>query len=372
MSRITIQTKPLKDALEVCIPSSNIEKFNQISLFVQLNIDADKLSIKHNAAFINSEVILKGSGDGESAIIINASLFKQLVSTLSSAQTVLEISDNALKVESGKNTFRLPSLSDVEYAQLATPTHLDATYETGSLTIKPADWKFVKDRQTYAVSENVRETMHYVFVGEDGTTIAGSLADGIFTVSKGVGIGKRCLLSESIINALESSLNETKLTALENSFVISSHTDAYDYSAEFTPIYEDEATNFVYPDTNVLAICNFDELECYTISSADLNNSLKQVKFFLEKNKIIKCKLSPDQLTISSEDVECVVPVESSSTATYTAIFDYDVFKSATNVSSAKFNVYPTPSDEAPDTADVFILATDELTTVIAGNTAEG
>ena len=111
--KFTVSTKPLKTAVGLAVVDKNVNKYYQRSILIQLSADKTDLTINTESNSIFSEVKLKGTGDGEPAIVLlDSLLFKQLISTINTPQVTIDFADNGITIIAGKSTYALPKLMD--------------------------------------------------------------------------------------------------------------------------------------------------------------------------------------------------------------------------------------------------------------------
>lgn len=365
--KFIVDTKALKNALNLCIIKSNISKYYSRSLLVQITANKGILKINHAANLILSQVSVHGSDDGGTAsILVSSSLFKQLIDTLYSSEIELEFTDNTLIIHSGKSTFNLPKLMDISEAQLPTPGDLDKISVTNADTISKTDWKFIKDHQLFALANTYINPIYtYVWMCASGDVLTGDFVNSVFTHSAVSQFGETCLLTDTVISLFANLPGDTKLLKHDNKYTVFANTADYDYLAEFTPLYESDDTG----DYNSEIIMNMmmqDEDNTVSANISDINTVLNQVALMSDsKNEIIKCDFDKEKITFSNSTVNCVIPVNGNLKVPYTITFKSAMLKSAiSNCPSSQLSICPVKNE---DEIVGISIKSGNLSVVIAG-----
>lgn len=310
--KFTCSTKPLIDALNLGIINQNVSKFYQKSCLAQLTATRRSLKVNLEAAYVVSEIHLKGSGDqDESAtIFVDCLLLKQLVSTFDAATTTFEFVDGGLVLHSGKSKFTLPKMIDGQELELRSTSPV--TPAAPVIDIDKSDWKFIKDFQMYAIAMSfIHPVYTRVWVGEDGDVLVGDFDNSMFTHSNKSKLGSTCLLSDTIINLFNSLPDGAKLTQLENSYLINVQTDGFEYASEFTPQYESDEGVGSYNSDMILEMMGRDDSTAVKINVAAINKFLNQASLLSSNTEdIITFSYSDGSVSLVDKNVDCKLPAE--------------------------------------------------------------
>ncbi len=236
--KFTVSTKPLKNAIDLGIIKENISKFNQKSCLAQVTATRDTLRINIEAPSIYTEISLRGSGDSDESttIFVDCALLRQLIDSFDKDITSLDFIDGGIVLHSGSSKFTLPKLVDANNLSLNRPAD---TVEGDSIELKSSDWKFVKDHQMFAISIwMIHPVYTRVWIGEDGKVIVGDIDNVIFTLSNKSNLGSTCLLNPTIIHLFTNLPEGSKISKVDNSYVLSVETDGYTLVSQFIPEYE--------------------------------------------------------------------------------------------------------------------------------------
>lgn len=369
--KFVVSTKPLSDGLNLGIVNANVSKYYQKSTLAQISAKGNTLKINLEAASILSEIVLKGSSDepNESIIFVDCLLFKQLISTIETPTVTLEFTDNGLIVHSGKSKFTLARMVDDDVdVKLASPS---SEYNTDDLVdIKKPDWKFVKDFQMFALSMSLIYPVYTkVYISEQGDVIVGDFDNSLFTYSNKSNLGKTCLLSDTVINLLNSLPEDSKLINLGNSYLIKVSTDSYEFSAEFTPMYEntDGVGDFNAPVLlGLLGDSNEDSIyKSVNVDISNINKALNQSALLSNSSEdVINVEVSANTVRVFDNNIDCPLPAKGE-TANYSVLFKTNILKSViSNAPSDDVTLIPMLRDDEV-TGIKFIFK--ELSVVLAG-----
>ena len=279
--KFTLNTKPLISALDLGVIPANVSKYYAKSCLAQLTATKNTLKINLEASLIASELILRGSGDvDETAVVfVDCLLLKQLVATFESATTTIEfVAGGGITLHSGSSKFNLPNMVEGTAVSLTAPSAVaDAT--SPSISINADDWKFIKDYQMYAISMSfVYPVYTKVWLGEDGSVLVGDFGQQHFTVSKKSALGATCLVSDTIVNLFNTLSEGATLTKIGKSYLIQYTSDAFTYTAEFTPQYEEDEGVGDYKSAVILSIFNKDESNCFDVPVAEILKRINQAE----------------------------------------------------------------------------------------------
>lgn len=366
--KFTVSTKPLSDALNLGVINQNVSKFYRKSCLAQLCADKHSLTINLEAAFILSEIRLKGSGDSEESarIFVDCLLLKQLVSTFDTAVTTLEFTDTGLILHSGKSKFTLPKLVDDDDIELNAP-HVPDT--STSISIDKADWKFIKDFQMYAIAMSfIHPVYTKVWVGSSGDVLVGDFDNSLFTHSAKNKLGTTCLLSDTIINLFNSLPEGAVLKESGKDYVIHIKTDSFELLSQFTPQYEADEDVGSYNSEIILDMMKHPATGVAKVTTAALTKFLGQAELLSNSSEdTITLKVSESNLSLSDRNIDCMIDFESGVTIAtpYQVEFKTSLLKSVlSNYDDEKITIAPMITDSEPVG---IIVWGKELTTVLAG-----
>lgn len=366
----TTNTKPLSDALALGVINSNVNKFYSRSCIAQIRARGNDLTLNLEAAFIKTEIRLKGNADNhdvEGLAMVDCLLLKQLVSTFESSTVQIEFVEGGIVLKSGASKFTLSSIVDADDIELDKPSIPE--YSAESIDIDKSDWRFIKDNQMYAIAMSfIHPVYTRVWIGDQGDVLVGDMDNSIFTHSKKNKLGTTCLLSDTIINLFNSLPEGAKLVKGNNrAYVISIKTDAFDMLCEFKPQYEDEEEVGSYSSDIILDMMNHPE-DSVEVSTVSINKYLSQATILSTNSddtvKFIYDYDNPEQVILkdknSSVNIPCkgtILPVD--------ITFKTSLLRSAiSNYSDETLKISPYISDD--EVVGILIWSKD-LTTVLAG-----
>lgn len=364
--KFTLSTKPFADALALGVVNANISKFYAKSCVAQLTATKNSLTVNLEAAFIVTELRLKGMSDVDeiASIFVDCALLKQLVSTFETSTITLEFTDGGLILHSGKSKFTLPKMVDADELSLNRPS--DVSAESTTSEIKKADWKFIKDFQMYAISMAfIHPVYTKVWVGGNGDVIVGDMDNSLFTHSEKNNLGATCLLSDTIINLFNSLPESAKLTQIDRSYQIQAATDGFEMISEFTPQYESDEDVGSYNSDMILAMMTKPEDNFVEVSTAAINKFLSQADLLSSSNEdTIILGVADGQMYIKDANVDCKIEVKGETTP-FQIDFKTSLLKSViSNYNDEKINLSYLEQD---GTAVGIIVWTKDLCTVLAG-----
>ena len=314
--KFQVSTKPLKDALDLGVISQNVSKYYQKSNLAQVTANRRELKINLEAAQVVTELQLKGSGDSDESctIFVDCSLLKSLVSTFESSVTALEYTEGGLILHSGSSKFTLPKMLDDTELELKSPAD-QIPPAALSIDIDKSDWKFIQDHQMYAIAMSfVTPVYTYAWLGKSGDVLVGDFDNSVFTHSTKNKLGKTCLLSDTIINLVNSLPEGAKLTQLDDSYLITVSTDGFEYRSEFTPLYEtsdDEEGIGSYNADIILSIMNKDEANAIKFKVAEVSKLLNQAELLSTSTEdTIKFIVDSSTLSLVDNNVDGKIPVK--------------------------------------------------------------
>ena len=368
--KFTTNTKPLAEALNLGIIDSNVSNFYRRSNVLQLTATADTLKINIESSMICTEISVKGVGEGELATaFVNCVRFKKLIHTLESNVTI-EFAENGIKLQSGNSKFALGddfgdaiSASD---SSLRSPVSIPDGIEFSD--IHKEDWKFVKDNQMYAISKDFSSKPIYtkVWVGEDGGVLTGNFDLGLFTYSKLNQFGATCLLSDTIVNLLNSLPDYAQIAKVGTDYVVKFSKDSYDYVTQFTPQYEDDSEIGDYRSSMIIEKMTHPEItnKVFTGLVTKLLNQADLLS--MTNNDYITLSIKEDDyLHLEDDNVHGKIPLEEDNSATYSVKFKLSSLKQViSNYGDRYINISPIFSG---DITTGIVVWNEELTTICAG-----
>ena len=359
---ITVNTKPLGDALNLGILNSNVTRFYAKSTMAQVSVANDMLIINLEASLICSEIRLKGmpSSTDSAVLFVDSLLLKQLVATFESPTTTFEFTDSGLILHSGKSKYTLPKSIDAEL-MFNTPTLNTST----PIKLDKGSWKFVQDHQMYALAVSfITPVYTKAWVSEQGDVLIGDFDNSLFTHSRKSSLNRTCLLSDTIINLFTSLPEGAQLYQMENSYAVQVKTDSYEFIAEFTPKHESDLDMGSYNADMILAMMSTDG-ESISVKVAAIMKVLNQAHLLSSSSEDqIKLSIGDGQLAFTDRNIDCKIPVDGN-VAPYELTFKTATLKSVmSNCSQDIVHIKPTLSDG--QIAGITIYS-DDLTTVIAG-----
>ena len=344
--KFTVNTKPLKSALAITIVDSNVSKYNQVSTLVQLTMSETKLTVNTEAVAIRSEVAISGSGDGKSSILIDALLFKKLISTINSTQLDIEFTSDAVVVRTASGSYSLPKLIDASDANLNRPTSLTQDEINNAVEVEKDSWKFVKSHQMYAIATTDEYPVYrYVFVGENGDVLVGDFTTSIFTHSTCKVLSENCLISESVVNLMNSVPDGAVIAKKNHCYVIYAKTDAFEYTSSFVPRHESDEFGKYNQDIIIGIMSTFDK-EHVTVNAQDITNVLNQAQILNSKLTKITMTVNNDSITLSTDTMKSSIASEVRQNGTYTLTMNPNSLRNViSHCTDEKLEIYPSMND---------------------------
>lgn len=371
--KITLSTKPLVDALSLGIVNANVSKFFQRSCMAGLTIDYDSKSLVVNleAASIYSKIFMQGGvkvdeldSNNSASIYVDSLLLKQLVSTLDSPTVTLDISNDGLRIVSGKSKFTLPKMLDDVDLQLRSPD--ESALQASGVDIDKTGWKYIKDYQMYAIAVSfIHPAFTKVWVGENGQVLVGDFDNSLFTYTNKGNLGQTCLLSDTIINLFNSLPDGAKLYRLEKHFVIHVKTDGYELISEFVPESDDVDD---YHAEIILDMMRHDNRNAVKVNPAAMNKFLGQASLLSNSSEdTIKMIVRNDSIRLHDSNSDCSVPIQGDhSNLEYEIDFKTDFLKSVISHYVDEDEMYVCPTIQEGEVVGASFW-NKELTTVLAG-----
>lgn len=366
--KFTLNTEPLSDSLNLGVINSNVSKFYQKSTLAQITATKTTFRVNLEAASILSEIQLKGSGDEdtESVAFVDCLVLKQLISTINTATVTFEFTDSGLIVYSGKSKFTLPEVVDSDLG-----IELDRPVDDNKVECKIAldknIWKFVKDYQLYAISMSLIYPVYTkVYVGKDGEVLVGDFDNSLFTYSNKSNLDSTCLLTDTIINLFDSVPDGTNIYKSGKSYYMSTESDAYSFSAKFTPSYEDDEGVGTYNAPIILGLMSSEQDDTpVRIKVSDMNKVLNQAALLSTSTEdSITLKFDGSSLHVYDNNVDAVIEGNGQSIQ-YSVPFKTTILKSViSNAPEDDVAIYPLYTDGSINGVRFQFK---ELTVVLAG-----
>lgn len=367
--KFTSNTKPLQDALNLAVVKSNVSKFYKKSGLAKVTADRHNLQINFEAAYVTSEVKIKGSGDEDTSEVrfVDNLLLHDLISTFDSDITQIEFVQGGLILYSGKSKFNVPQIIEEVDIDLDKPHAVDPNLPVIDLN-KP-NWQFIKDHQMFAISVSfIHPVYTRLWVSDKNDVIVGDFDNSLFTHSNKSVLGTTCLLSDTVINLLTSVPEDTKLMKLENSYLISVSTDAYSYLAEVHLQSESDEGVGDYNADIILGTFNVPEGKSTKISKAPILKLLSQSELLSkDSNKTINVSVNGSNIDISDVDVHGSFAAAEPATASYNVVFKTSDLKSVlSNIDEDIISIAPTMVDEESGVVGGVVFSTANMEVVLA------
>ncbi len=364
--KFTCNTKPFADSLDLGIINSNVSNFHQKSCTVELTATENMLKINIEASQIYTEIHIPGKGEGDTAtIFVDSLLLKNLASTFESQTVTLDFTDDGLTLISGKSKFTLAKMVDGGDFDLRAPAVPESMND--AIELNQSDWKFIKDYQMYAISMAfINPVYTKVWVGQNGDVLVGDFDNSLFTHSVHSKLGKTCLLSDTIINLFNSLPSGSKISPLDDSYVIQLKTDSYEYLTQFTPLYESDESVGSYNSDIFLGMMQHDEDSAVKINTVAVTKALNQALLLSTNSQdSIFFSLEGDHVHLTDKNVDCSIPISGQSAETYKVEFNLERLKKVVaNYSDETISVSPMEQDGA---VVGIMVWNDALTTIVAG-----
>ena len=369
--KFTTNTKPLADALSLGVINSNVSNYHKKSNLAEVSATQYVLKINLEATSIKTQLVLTGSGDEASSpnIFVNCLQLKQLISTLDSSTVTIEFGEQGLTILSGKSKFTLPKVIDGDDISLDKPKNIPAGATL--LDIDKTDWKFISSNQMYAIAMSFLYPVYTkVWVGEDGDVLVGDFNNSLFTHSKHSKLKNQCLLSDTIINLFVSLPDGAKLCKFNRDYLIYYKCDSFEYTTQFTPLYETDEGVGEYNAEVFLERMKHSPTN-FTVKAADLNKVLNQAELLSTggTEDTITFGKDGEEVYMKAKNVDCKIPAEGD-VKSFKLDFKLNTLHSVLS-SYGDVIIHIAPLYEDPDVEDSAVAGVlvwnDELTTCIAG-----
>lgn len=314
--KFTLNTKPLKDSMNLGIISSNISKFFEKSTVIELTAVDDTLRINTQATSLLSESYIKGYNEGEDTgnAIVDCNLFKSLIGTIDSSEISLTFDENVLVVQSGKSRFNVPKLlNDEDGISLDRPESEDIESKfVGEL--HPSTWKYIQDHQLYAVADSqIQKAYTRVWVSTDRGVLTGDPTMSYFTYQPTSDLSSNCLISSTIVNLLAMLDEGSKLYQVDNSnYVVVADHDSFKFISEFTVEHEDENGIGSYGSDMIFDMILDESQKSVQISTSKLVGSIKQASLFATaSDPLIYLESNDKGVRLVNDNVNCRISSDS-------------------------------------------------------------
>lgn len=367
--KFTSNTKPLQDALNLAVVKSNVSKYYKKSGLAKVTADRHNLQINFEAAYVTSEIKVKGSGDedsSESRFVDNV-LLHDLISTFDSDITQIEFVPGGLVLYSGKSKFNVPqSLEDADL-DLMKPHEIDGSYPV--VDLNKANWQFIKDHQMFAISMSfIHPVYTRLWLNSNNDVIVGDFDNSLFTHSKKSTLNTDCLLSDTVINLLTSVPEDTKLIKLDRSYLISVNTDAYSYLAEVSLQSESDPDVGNYNADIILGAFSVPEGQSTKFSKAPILKLLSQSELLSkDANKTLEISVNGSTMVIRDNDVNGSFASTEPGSATYKVRLKTSDFKDIlSNLDEDIISMAPTLQDDATGVVGGVVFSTSSMEAAVA------
>lgn len=366
--KFIINTKPLSDSLDLGVINANVSKLYQKSTLAQITATRDSLIINLAASQITTEIRLAGKGDedGPVKIFVNCMLFKQLVHSFDSSTIEMEFVDGGLILHSGKSKFTLAQIGDSDNSALDVPSSLaGVSYE--QLKLDTAGWKFVKDRQMFALSMSFMYPVYTMaWVGENGNLLVSDYMNELFTLSSKGSIHDTCLLTDTIINLFTSYPEGTVFLKLPESYMLQCKKDSFEICSEFKPRYESDEGMGDYRSDMIIDMINRNQDEAIQVNTKTLNKFLSQVDLLsISSDDCIKVSISDGKFSLSDSRSHFDTDIQGRLSKPFVLSFKTNMFKSVCgDFSDEIISISPCYQNDDPSG---IIISNDELSIMLAG-----
>lgn len=366
----TVSTKALKNVTDLGIIKANISKFYYRSSIAQITANRDTLKINIEASGIKTRMTLSGSGDEDATVstMVDCSIFKSLIDSIDSDILSIEYIDGGIYIHAGTSKFAISQMLDTDDVQLTEP--IDQYTATSTITIKPADWQFIKDHQMYALSNSEAHPVYTnVWIGKDNEVIVGDYELSRFTYSKRGNFDDACLFPASLINLFTSLPEGSTVSKIDRNYVLNIETDNYSMITEFTPKYEDDESVGSYNSEIILNMLKHPD-SFITVDVTPIIKFINQTAILTQSEtyKGIDFTLENGELVLTNKSSRYSMPVDSEDS--YTVKFASDLFKSVlSNFDSDTISIAPMTREDSSGNKTIIgcIFWTDSLTTLLAG-----
>lgn len=371
VQKITCNTKPIVDALDLGIISANISKHYRLSTMIQITGTKNLVTFNTAAANILSEMKVRGMSEGISSnepviALIDADKFKSLMSTIEANTVEIEFVEGGIILRAGSSKFVFPAY--VDSSDYTLPGLDLADKDAPSIDINVANWKAIQNNQSYALAASfVHPVYNNLYIGGDGTALAGDFDISAFTLSqKGEDILERCLLPGTIINLLASVPDGAKIVKTDNGYQIQVRTDTFEYTSQFVPKHEEDEDVGSYHADIILSQFQADT-NIIDVSLPALRRSISQIDIVsdIESNSKVDLQVRSDILTVSTGEVNVPIKVKpSAGSQDWDAVFYFkQLQKAVAHHNEDTLHLSPIIHD---DSVDGLLMYDVELQTIIA------
>lgn len=316
--KFNLSTKPLKDAMDLGIISSNISKFFEKSTVIELTVEDDTLRLNTQATSILSESYIQGhneGGQGVASAIVDATLFKSLIGTIDASEIGLTFGDNALVVTYGKSKFNVPLLlTDEDEVSLDRPKTDDLdSHFCGEL--HPDTWKYIQEHQLYAVAmSQIDKAYTRVWVSEDKGVLTGDPNLSLFTYQPSCDLVGSCLVSTTVVNLMSILDAGSKMYNIDDdNYVVVVDQDSFKFVSQFTVDHENSNGIGSYASDMIFDMVLEDSDNEVNIEANKLYGTIKQAALFVTpSDPLIYMESGSDGLKLTNNNVDCKISSDAS------------------------------------------------------------
>ena len=372
--KITVNTKPLLEALNLGIINSNVTKYYEKSETAQLKIEGNSLIINLEADSILSEIEMKGKVEDTGYVttdsgdigFVSSMTLKQLVSSFETATVIFEFTESGLLVVSGKSKFTLPYKVDsdagLEYdrpKEKGTSENFDLNQET---------WDFVDKYQMYAIAMSfLHKVYSRVYSGKSNDVLVCDYDSGVYTHSNKPALGKACLLSSTIINLFNSLPEGAMIAECGDDYLVKVSTDSYNFRAEFHPDSEEDEEFGDYMSDTIIEIMNSPETGI-SLKVGSINKILSQSALLSSNSEdTIELQVKGSTVKLVDKYTDCFIESSGSSKLDYSLQFKKSLFKSVISNCPEDDVVIQPILDEDENSVGGVLFSSKDLQVVLAG-----
>lgn len=365
-----LNTKPLKDALDLTVVNINISKFFEKSTVIELSVEGNKLRLNTQATSLLSEAYINGYCDeqGTASAIVDNTLFKNLISTLESNEVSLEFTDNALVVKSGKSKFNVPLLFISEDDALSLDRPQAVTEQLQYFGELDTDaWKLIRDNQLYALSiSQIYKVYTRVWMGKEQGTITGDPTMSFFTYNSNNPLNSTCMLSSTVVNLLSSLENGSKIYKIdEDNYSVFMDVDSFTFNTQFTVEHEGQDDIGDYNSEVVLSKVLDDSVTKVPVSKSKIYKYAKQASLF-KSDAVIYIRSNGNEVRLVNDDVDCVLSTETTGMEYNIGFVVSDLAVVVSHMVSEDLSMNPLVDPESQEVYGVRFTG-DELYTILGG-----
>lgn len=363
--KFKVNTEPLKNALELGIINANISKYYAPSCVALVSLSKNSVQINLEAMSVISELKVPGMGEeGEvQQVFVDSLKLKQLVNSFDTNVTDMEITEDGLILKSGSSKFTLPKVLDND-ATMKTPALPD--YDAESILVVHENWKFIDDNQMYAAGISFTNKA-YTMAWFDGNknVLVGDFDNSLFTHSEKGDMPSKCLLSDTIINLLNTVPDGSEITQHDKSYILNVKTDGYEFLCEFLPGYEDDPEYGDYSGPIVMDMMQHGD-DNVVFDSKVVSKFLSQALLLSEADDVVFMKSTGGRLTITGDYVDFPVSLMSGQLEDFQLKFRIKNLASILSKYTGEESIHMSLVSNEDGVAGITVWSPD-LTTTLAG-----